>query len=275
MTRRYSKWGPPPGVKPWDVTTWGQAVGGCTGSYLVMLLGFGMSFTLPVGPWIFLAGLLGGFVSFAYAASLPRRNRERLLAGRMLALEADGGEAAVRVTYALAEGGQLLGTDEGALCTEDGWLLYRGERTEWAVRAEDVEPGGGGFRYVAPGGGRFSVSVDAPFEPGRLSPIFAEWRTTAPRPALPTLPPIVVAPERADRDARVFAVWGVVGLLLMWLLSGADAGVRWTMGAAFVLTALPVLGTRLSDRRALRRSGAWPNRAARSLPASDPGDGPQ
>ena len=138
--------------------------------------GPGVLVTLPL---IFVAP---GAIFLAARARAARRLAHRL--------EADADELAVRVSVSLVEPRLELGSDEGMLCHEDGWLIFRGERTEWSVRTGDVyfAPGASGWRYLGPEGGARFVLLDPIRRGGDLAGLLARWSAAAPGPGEPVYP---------------------------------------------------------------------------------------
>ena len=101
-------------------------------------------------------GLVASFFLGGWGAA--KRNRRLLLAR----LDGEPDDLAVTASYRIAgkygDGGAGYGTDEGLLANVDGWLVFRGLRTEWAVRTVDVNVGKRTLHFDGPTGRR-SVSL--------------------------------------------------------------------------------------------------------------------
>lgn len=83
----------------------------------------------------FLGAILFFSGSYKAIAGLGPRASRRLQGS----IDPDIGEIPVRATYSPHERSAVLGSEDGALALVDSWLVFRGERTDWSVRREDVQ----------------------------------------------------------------------------------------------------------------------------------------
>lgn len=265
----HSAWGPPAKLVARDVLEWPLTFLGCFGATWLFSFGIGVAFW-GHGWWALWTGVTLGIAGLVRAATTSARTRRRRLAAFVRELGTDEGEVPARLTVRLGDGGPVFGEDIGAVCTEDGWLIFRGARTEWAVRADEVALRMNGFGYQLPSGGMAEATLWTEGRPGRLAPVFFEWWGTRPRPGLSILPPATMPPERPGRDLRYALLWIAGGLFVLYATRSAVVESRMIVGGVFLTMAAIFLGTRSSHRRALRRAGAWP----KSLPTRHPGGEP-
>lgn len=120
---------------------------------------------------------------------MPRIAKWRAKGERVVA-EAD--ERIVRVDYRYRR--RSIGRDRGALTIVDGWLVFRGERTEWQLRPSDADWRLGAILRVGP---VYSMVLHGTFP---LVGIDA-WAADADPPGEPILPPREPWPE-ADAPSR-------------------------------------------------------------------------
>lgn len=201
-------------------------------------------------------------IAIAFAPTIFRAFRSR---SEMRHFDADSNEVAVEVVVSLAASGAGawtwgLGRDEGMLCLESGWLVFRGRRSEWSVRAT---PGKSidekGFRFRPPGESECEVAFVELDDVGRVRALIAEW-IRAPVPSgLEMLPPVTAAPG-SDRSVPpwTWAIPSAVGVLLSLVYSvfGYADMTGLTFGFIFLLALVGTLTAariRLAD---LRRAGA-------------------
>lgn len=130
-------------------------------------------------------------IAFFARAQRSQNNRIAALIGR-------GEDEIPVIATLLVPGWDLsLGDDFGLLCHEAGWLVFRGERTEWSVRSADVTvlPQGEGFRFPGPAGTIRMMKLRKAGS-GRAVSLYEEW-LLAERPAGEAVFPPVTGP--ADR----------------------------------------------------------------------------
>ena len=232
----------------------------------------GWGIGLSVTATIVLAGLASGWPILivpgiaawfgAMGAATAVADRVRIRKGRRVALALDGdeGEAAVAVRYSLPSGSPALGRDDGLIVVEDGWLVFRGERTEWAVRRTDVIPlqVGEGFAYRGTTGKTLLVTLEPLGDPYFVGRLVMAWRVEETIDGRPVLPPGTVAPERRRWRAPGRAVAGAALALLVTVAEPLDG---WIAGSAIGLVVaaafVPVLVWRTFARHRLARAGAW------------------
>lgn len=172
-------------------------------------------------------------------------------------LDADYGEVAVRTVVRLVDASPVLGHDHGALCVEDGWLVFRGVRTEWAVKREDVVVGRSHLGYTAPGGARLVVALDPVEYPAGVRRLLEEWAAAPSPTGASVFPPAIVAPERRRVVTWKDAVVAAGGIGAAFVFFRADAPFRFFLLGSLAAVVVVLIAFRLTDLRALRRAGAW------------------
>lgn len=221
--RRYGGWARPEvPVRPVAITYVVAAFVGLVTYGIVNLIdaGDGLIFAILDLPQVL--GLVAGLGTLW---ALGRR-RERTLAE---ALGREGDEAAAIAHYALAEGDSTvaLGRDEGMLSSVDGWLHFRGLRTEWSLAPGDtirrqahVEiPMGEGRRatvFFTPPAGGIGRATD-------LRTVLDDWDAGPDPVGEPVFPPITPNgpwPVRWDPEIGSF-----VGVAALGLMIGGGAAV--------------------------------------------------
>lgn len=175
-------------------------------------------------------------------------------------LGAESDEIAVEVTVNLRVRGMpewLLGRDEGFLCHVDGWLVFRGHRSEWAVARESVEEARpNGFVFHPPGGPARVVRLEPLRQGGDLSEAIGDWiESPAPKGEI-VWPPIVMAPERRNLFTPGWAATsGLASVAALALGLFASPGLREGAIAFSVVVGFMAM-VMVARHRALRRAGA-------------------
>lgn len=150
---------------------------------IALIVGIGLS-TLPGKLWAVCIGI------FAVPTAAFLYSRQRTIARLTQRLEADPEELPVRMTVTLDA--LHLGSDEGMLCLERGWLIFRGARTEWSVRASDVTGSGDGFLFTGPAGRVRSVGLQVLSRSADLQDLLRRWRDAPPVPGEAVFPPAAI-----------------------------------------------------------------------------------
>lgn len=141
-----------------------------------------------------------------------------LLKRKVRKMSGDEDERAVVVGYRAKD--TPLGSDVGMLCAEDGWLHFRGERTEWSLRVPDVRRRDLDVHLLD----HDRTVTLRPLE-NDLEAVFDDWESARPPAGPSTLPPLVAAPEVAERipkayyavipvSAFVFLIWATFWLAM-------------------------------------------------------------
>lgn len=205
-------------------------------------------------------GLTAVFGALWTATTFADRRANRRAGDLVRALDGDGGEAVVRTTYSLPSGFPTLGHDEGLIFVEDGWLVFRGRRTEWAVRTTDTIPlrERAGFAYPGVTGATLLVRLEAVTDPAFVDRLLYAWRVERRIDGLPVLPPGVVAPERRRWTAPAWALaWALVAFTLSALLPTDGPFLGGVVGLLVLAWFAVSLVWRLFARFRLTRAGAW------------------
>lgn len=136
------------------------AIAGSIGLVAGGIAGFALSFlNYVIGPifGLAVAAWAGGILGWNRWQAREREIREHL--------GAEPGDTSVGLRIRiLGEHNALVavGEDDGILAIVDGWLVFRGLRSEWAIRPGDAEPDGQLLRFDGPAGKtevRFSGEV--------------------------------------------------------------------------------------------------------------------
>lgn len=213
------------------------------------------------GPLLAASGATGagiGLVVVAgyYAWRATRRWRE------VATLEIGPGDVPVAMTVDLIPAGIRTGEDVGVLATVDGWLVFRGRRSEWSVRAADVDRilGVGTFEFTGPRGIDRRVRLRPLRFLQELTPMWSEWRRSAGEAGEPLFPPVragrPVALGGTD-DRLLLGIAAVVGGLV-FLVSKEFSEPGWPFVVVAVVTVL-IIGRVIAEagvRRDLARADA-------------------
>ena len=205
---------------------------------------------------LFLACVAVPLVGGGAIAAIRRRRARRLVR----ALEAGEDEVAVGVRIETHPRRIVLGHDEGLLCHETGWLIFRGDRTEWSVRVRDVapDPESAAFRFPAPDGSMRRAVLDPLSEEAALFRTLRDW-WAAEGPAEPSVyPPSVLSPDRCRwwlGDG-----WGVLAVLIpafagLAVLEDVFGAIGVLVGGVVIAGGITVRNRR---RAVLDGVGAWP-----------------
>lgn len=167
----------------------------------------------------FAQAIFWGFV-FLFGGWLPARHRRRRLLDR---LGGDPDDVVVTASYGTLEKygdpGPMIGGDDGLLSHVDGWLVFRGERTDWAVRTSDVIIGSGPpFSFEGPalrhrcsltkqGAGGFTLHSFATGE-RQVNRILDEWFAHPVPDGEPRFPPVL--PPSRGYDGKIAVHWLVL-----------------------------------------------------------------
>ena len=252
----HSGWRGGPGPLP---NVWGELAIALFALPFILLTGSTAFFGLLAGAVPLAIVAAAGFVIGIVLLSGGGRRRERRTRRLARLLEGDPADLSVRVTMRLAGSLAILGHDEGTLFTEDGWLVFRGRRTEWAVRPTDVDSSATRIRYPSPTGRRLDAEFLAITEPGRLGALLREWRATPARPGRAVFPPGRVAPERRS-GAIGWAVWAVATVGAGAWAGAVAPDLRLLFGVVMTGLVAGWAAWRVVERESLRTAGALPGR---------------
>lgn len=189
---RWATWRDRPDLRPPLVWPW--TLGG-------LFLTFLFANAFPEWPLASLMGLLGSLLPLAFANGLYAK---RLVSG----MDADGGEIPVRVRLYFGPTNEPLGADEGLLVQEEGWLIFRGLRSEWSVRRSDVEFDRNfhRFRYIGPEGMARYGEIDLLRKTRPAYGLLKAWLDAREPKEAPVFPPAVRSREATVASRLAFTV---------------------------------------------------------------------
>ena len=258
--RRFAPWREPePGVSP-------------PGRRVALAMATGLAAEIAV--WVSIGRPTG--LPFLLTSALVHRvlgrRRDRVLAD---ALGRVGHEIAAVVWYAVADDDvrASVGRDEGMLALADGWLVFRGLRTEWSLSPADavlrdallqIDLSDGLYSLVtfAAPGGEYGLR---PF--GELRSLLDRWADCPRPPGEPVFPPVLPASRLGYGgwsggtigQEAMSSIFRSVAIALVLVGATMSVGVRGLLvclgGAAlpFLLVGLGIAAKRIRRRRRLLR----------------------
>ena len=161
--------------------------------------------------------------------------------------EGQGPGESVLVTLSVAnEKGRTTGKDRGRLISSEGWLLFEGERTAFALTRRDANVPRFGAAGVVNLVDRRSVRLISP-DAAILDRVLTDWSLSPVPDGEPILPPV-------DRHPEVWVerwIGCIIGLIACVTLSGMALAFGFPLGAASTLLPAGGLawGARLLSRR--------------------------